>query len=52
MPSPLDNLVATGKLHAEPAAQAEIDGLLRSGAVRIADAEKSSNSLESRFDLA
>ena len=52
MPSPLDNLVATGKLHAEPAAQAEIDGLLRSGAVRIADDEKSSNSLESRFDLA
>jgi hypothetical protein len=52
MPSPLDNLVATGKLHVEPAAQAEIDGLLRSGAVRIADAEKPSNSLESRFDLA
>ena len=52
MPSPLDNLVATGKLHAEPAVQAEIDGLLRSGAVRIADAEKPSNSLESRFDLA
>jgi predicted nucleotidyltransferase len=32
--------------------QQEIDGLLRSGAVRIADAERESNSVESRFDLA
>lgn len=52
MPSPLDNLVAIGKLKIEPPVQQEIDGLLRSGAVRIADAEKESNSLESRFDLA
>jgi hypothetical protein len=52
MPSPLDNLVAIGKLKTEPPVQQEIDGLLRSGAVRIADAEKESNSLESRFDLA
>lgn len=52
MPSPLDNLVAIGKLKTEPPVQQEIDGLLRSGAVRIADAEKRSNSLESRFDLA
>jgi hypothetical protein len=52
MPSPLDNLVAIGKLKTEPPVQEEIDGLLRSGAVRIADAERESNSLESRFDLA
>ena len=52
MPSPLDNLVAVGKLKTEPPVQQEIDGLLRSGAVRITDAEKDSNSLESRFDLA
>jgi len=52
MPSPLDNLVAIGKLKTEPPVQQEIDGLLRSGAVRIVDAEKQSNSLESRFDLA
>ncbi len=52
MPSPLDNLVAIGKLKTEPPVQQEIDGLLRSGSVRIADAEKESNSLESRFDLA
>jgi hypothetical protein len=52
MPSPLDNLVAIGKLKTEAPVQQEIDGLLRSGAVRIADAEKESNSLESRFDLA
>ena len=29
--APLDNLVRAGKLKAEPAAQAEIEGLLRSG---------------------
>jgi hypothetical protein len=52
MPSPLDNLVEIGKLKTEPPVQQELDGLLRSGAVRIADAEKKSNSLESRFDLA
>ena len=52
MTSPLDNLVSTGKLKSEPAVQSEIEGLLRSGAVRVADAEKDSNSLESRFDLA
>jgi hypothetical protein len=51
MPSPLDNLVTAGKLKAEPPAQAEIDGLLHSGAVRVADAQKGTNSLESRFDL-
>jgi hypothetical protein len=53
MPSPqLDNLVRIGQLKAEPAAQAELDGLLRSGAARIKDAENLQLSLESRFDLA
>jgi len=50
--APLDNLVRIGKLKAEPAAQAEFDGLLRSGKVRLQDAGKSSLGLESRFDLA
>jgi len=36
----------------EPAAQAELDGLLRSGAARIKDAENEQLSAESRFDLA
>jgi hypothetical protein len=53
MPSPqLDNLVRIGQLKAEPAAQAELDGLMRSGARRIKDAENQQLSTESRFDLA
>lgn len=53
MPSPqLDNLVRIGQLKAEPAAQAELDGLMRSGAARIKDAENEQLSAESRFDLA
>lgn len=53
MPSQqLDNLVRIGQLKAEPAARAELDGLLRSGAARIKDAENEQLSLESRFDLA
>jgi hypothetical protein len=40
MPSQLDNLVTIGKLKAEPPAQEEIDGLLRSGIARITDAER------------
>lgn len=51
MPSPLDNLVAIGKLKTEPPAQAELDGLLRSGRVRLRDAENTALGLESRFDL-
>ena len=50
--SPLDNLVRIGKLKAEPPAQAEFDGLVRSGLVRLRDAENAGLSLESRFDLA
>lgn len=50
--SPLDNLVRIGKLKAEQPAQAEFDGLVRSGLVRLRDAENATLSLESRFDLA
>lgn len=50
--SPLDNLVRIGKLKTEPPAQAEIDGLMRSGLARLHDAENASLALESRFDLA
>jgi hypothetical protein len=50
--SPLDNLARIGKLKAEPPAQAEFDGLVRSGLVRLRDAENAALSLESRFDLA
>ena len=50
--SPLDNLVRIGKLKAERPAQAELDGLVRSGLVRLRDAENAALSLESRFDLA
>jgi hypothetical protein len=49
---PLDNLVRIGKLKAEPPAQAELDGLTRSGQVRLIDATNAALSLESRFDLA
>ena len=53
MPSQqLDNLVAIGQLKTETAMKAEIDGLMRSGAARIKDAENDSLSVESRFDLA
>ena len=50
--SPLDNLVRIGHLKVEPPAQAEFDGLVRSGQVRLADAANAALSLESRFDLA
>ena len=50
--SPLDNLVRIGKLKVEPPAQAEFAGLVRSGLVRLRDAENATLSLESRFDLA
>ena len=48
----LDNLVRAGQLKSEPAAQAEIDGLLGSGQRRLADAQNTTLSPESRFDLA
>lgn len=49
---PLDNLVRIRELKAEPPAQAEFDGLVRSGRVRLTDAANTALSLESRFDLA
>jgi hypothetical protein len=49
---PLDNLVRIGQLKAQPPAQAELDGLIRSGQVRLTDATNAALSLESRFDLA
>lgn len=53
MPLPeLDNLVRIGKLKAEPSATSELAGLLHSGSVRLADAQRVELSAESRFDLA
>lgn len=53
MTSPLENLAGPGKpLAAEPADEAEIAGLLRSGHARLKDANNDSLSLDSRFDLA
>jgi hypothetical protein len=52
MTSPLENMVREGMLHSEPADAVEYEGLMRSGRVRLVDAQKRSNSLESRFDLA
>jgi len=50
-PRELDNLVRIGQLKTERPAKSELEGLLRSGQSRLADAERSDLSLESRFDL-
>ena len=47
----LDNLVRTKQLKAEPPAESELLGLVRSGKRRLDDASLASLSLESRFDL-
>ena len=53
MTSPLENLAGNAKpLLAEPADPAEVEGLVRSGRARLADATNAGLSLESRFDLA
>lgn len=53
MPSPeLERLAAIGKLKREPPVRSEFEGLVRSGAARLVDAENGALSLESRFDLA
>lgn len=53
MPLPrLDNLVSIGKLKTEPPDKVELDGLLQSGARRLADAANETLAIESRFDLA
>ena len=48
----LDNLVKIGRLKTEPTTQVEFDGLVRSGWLRLKDAQNDFNSLEGRFDLA
>ncbi|NNU42300.1 hypothetical protein [Ramlibacter montanisoli] len=52
MPSPLENLVATGKLRVERPDQNETNGLARTGLARLKDAANTKLALESRFDLA
>lgn len=53
MTSPLENLAGRdGPLKAEAPDAAEYAGLVRSGLVRLADAKRVDNSIESRFDLA
>ena len=46
------NLVKTGSLKTEPPDRREFEGLVRSGLVRLNDAQRPELSLESRFDLA
>jgi hypothetical protein len=52
-PSPLERLATPGNVLAKESPDAkEFDGLVRSGMARLKDAERESNSLDSRFDLA
>ena len=51
-PQNLANLAKIGKLKAEPPAQAEFDGLLRTARARLQDAGNPAVSLEGRFTLA
>jgi hypothetical protein len=48
----LENLAGIGKLKREPYSASEFEGLVRSGAVRLADAANVALAPESRFDLA
>lgn len=48
----LENLVRSGGLKAEPPDRRECEGLMRSAADRLKDAQTSSLSFASRFDLA
>src|SRR3990167_8062931 len=48
----LKNLIKTNQLKAEEFDQNEFDGLVKSGATRIKDADNATLSSESRFDLA
>jgi hypothetical protein len=48
----LDNLVRTGGLKPEAPERAELEGLIRSGLARLADASVAALSLDGRFDLA
>jgi hypothetical protein len=49
---PLKRLVSIGSLKEEPPNAEEVEGLIRTAAVRLADAGKLTNAAESRFDLA
>jgi hypothetical protein len=52
-PSPLERLAGPGNVLAkEPPDAQEFAGLVRSAMARLEDAEKATNSLDSRFDLA
>ena len=48
----LENLVKTGMLKQEPPGREEIAGLLRTGSIRLDDAQNTAIAPESRFDLA
>lgn len=48
----LEKLASTGLLKHEPPGRDEIAGLLRTAAVRLEDARRTTNAPESRFDLA
>jgi hypothetical protein len=48
----LENLVKIGKLKVEPGTRAELDGFVKSGKNRLADAQNEDLSSDSRFDLA
>ncbi len=48
----LERLADLGYLKREPPAWAELEGLIRSGATRLADAQNEDISAEGRFDLA
>jgi hypothetical protein len=50
--SELENLVRVRQLKVEPGTQMEFDGLVHSGTARLKDAQNSTLSPESRFDLA
>lgn len=53
MTSPeLERLADLGHLKREPPARAELEGLIRSGSLRLTDAQNEDLSPESRFDLA
>lgn len=50
--SELERLVRLGKLKREPPLGSELKGLAESGKARLADAQRTDLSLQSRFDLA
>jgi hypothetical protein len=50
--SPLEALAETGMLKREPPIREELEGLIRSASMRLHDAQQTTNSRESRFDLA